>query len=163
MKKPFLHSTANKLDENTLNSKKYAENCLIIASVILTIASLLYDPIEIVAIPIDWFLISLLFYTKIPSKLDSYFQTTIFKKDLSIRLGLVFFPAIMFFLFLLSDPFGFFLLPKALENLNILDFSVSVLGTIAMVFISIICFSWRVNACPSAQSANKAPSSWLTL
>lgn len=136
-------------------NKKFAEDCLIVTSIILTITSLLFNALEVVDFFVDWLIISLFFYLKIPSRLDSYFQTTTFRKDLSIRLGIVFFPALMFLLFLLSVPLGFFLLPMGLEHLNVLDLSVSVLALIGVVFLSIVYFSWRIWNCSDAKLARR--------
>ncbi len=127
-----------------MDFKSHAEDYLIVVSIILTTASIFYEDLEFLAVPVDWCVICLFFCTKIPLRLDSYFRTTVFRKDLSIRLGLVFFPAVMLFLLALTDPFGFFLLPKELANRGILDFSFSVLGVIAVVFVAIFYFSWRV-------------------
>jgi len=138
-----------------LDYGKFVENCLIVISVVLTTASLINNSIGIAAVLVDWSLIALFIYTKIPSSLDSYFQTTAFRKDMSIRLGLVFFPAIIFFLFLPSAPFGFFLLPKGLEDLTTMDLSVPILGAVAIVFISIFYFYWRIWNCFDSKLAQK--------
>jgi hypothetical protein len=136
-------------------NKKFAEDCLIVTSIILTIISLLFNALEAVDFFVDWFIISLFFYFKIPSRLNSYFQTTMFRKDLPIRLGIVLFPALMFWLFLLSVPLGFFLLPIGFEHLNVLDLSVSVLALIGVVFLSIVYFSWRIWNCSDAKLATR--------
>jgi len=143
------------LDENILNLKSHAEDYLIAVSIILTTASIFYEGIEFFAVPVDWCVICLFFYTRIPLRLDSYFRTTAFKNDLSIRLGLVFFPAVMLFLLILSVPFGFFLLPEELANFGTLNLSISILGVIAVVFVSIFYFSWRVWKCSDPALAER--------
>lgn len=122
---------------------KLAENCLVTISVAATIVSLYNDSIEVFAVFLDWTLILLFFYTRIPAALDSYFRTKVFREDLSLKVGIIFFPSITFFLFLLSVPFGFFLLPKVFQTLSIFDLSVSIFGTMLLVFVSIFYFSWR--------------------
>lgn len=134
-------------------NRRFAEDCLIVTSIFLTIVSLLHNTFEIFDFLVDWLVISLFFYTKVSSRLNSYFRTTVFREDLWIRFGIVFFPALMFFLFLLSVPLGFFLLPKGLEHLNVLDLSASVLGVIGVVFLSIVYFSWRIWNCSDAKLA----------
>jgi len=133
--------------------KKLAGDSLIVISIVLTVASLFYNAFEIVDFFVDWLIISLFFYAKISSRLNSNFRTTMFRDDLSIRLGIVFFPALMFLVFLLSVPFGFFLLPEGLKHVTVLSVTASILGAIAFVFVSIVYFSWRVWNCSDAELA----------
>ena len=133
--------------------KKLAEDGLIVISIVLTVVSLFYNTYEILDFFVDWLVISVFFYAKIPSRLNSYFRTTMFREDLSIRSGIVFFPGLMFVMFLLGVPFGFFLLPEGLKYVSVLSMSASVLGVIALVFLSIVYFSWRVWNCPDAELA----------
>lgn len=126
---------------------RLAENILIITSIALTIAALVHNAFETADFLADLLTISLFFYTKIPSRLNSYFHTEVFRRDLSIRMGLVFFPTLIFFLFSLNIPLGFFLLPERLEPLKILSMPVSVLAVLAVSLLSIVYFSWRVWNC----------------
>ncbi len=127
-----------------MDLRNYIENSLIVTSIALTIVSLSYDSVQIPAFSLDCVLVSLLFYTKIPSMLDKYFQTSVFKKDKTIRMGLVVFPATLLSLFALSTPFGFSLLPGDLKKYAVLDLFVPIFGAVALVFISMFYFSWRV-------------------
>jgi len=134
---------------------RWLEDFLIVTSIILTVTALFHNVLEVVDFFADWLIISLFFYLKIPSRLDSYFRTTAFRDDLSIRSGLIFFPALIFFLFLLGVPFGFFLLPENLKHFSIFDVSTSILAVLALVFLSIFYFSWRVWNCSDVDLAKR--------
>lgn len=133
-----------------LLEKQLVEDGFIITSIALTIAALFYGTFEIMDFFVNYLLISWFFFAKIPLRLDSYFRTTAFREDLSIRSGIVLFPALMFLVFALGGPFGFFLLPQDLKHFTILSVSASVLGVIAFALLSIIYFSWRAWNCSDA-------------
>ena len=134
-------------------NKKLAEDGVIVISIVLTVVSLFYNTYEILDFFVDWLIISVFFYARIPPRLNSYFRTTMFREDLSIKSGIVLFPALMFLIFLLGVPFGFFLLPEGLKYVSVLSISTSVLGVIAFVFLSIVYFSWRLWNCSDAELA----------
>ena len=134
---------------------KWLEDLLITASIILTVSALFYNALEVVDFFADWLIISLFFYFKIPLRLDSYFRTTAFKDDLRIRLGIVFFPALMFLIFSLGFPFGFFLLPEGLRHFSILDVSASILAVLVLALSSIVYFSWSAWNCSDTELAER--------
>ncbi|UCE29503.1 MAG: hypothetical protein JSV85_01905 [Candidatus Bathyarchaeota archaeon] len=133
--------------------KQLFEDGFIIASIALTTAALFHGTFEIADFFVNYLLISWFFYTKIPLRLDSYFRTTAFREDLSIKSGIVLFPALMFLVFTLGRPFGFLLLPQGLKRFALLSVDASVLGVIAVALLSIIYFSWRAWNCPDTKLA----------
>lgn len=127
-----------------LNITKILENCLILIEIATLILSFVISDIEMVSAFTGWLLIVLFSWVRLPRILNKYFKTNVFKRDFSLKFGIVFFPACMFTTLLLTPPFAYFLLPHNLRILALLDFSAAVIGVLIMVFISIFYFSWRI-------------------
>lgn len=127
-------------------SKSEVEDFFVAVSATLTILQLFNSSLEMPAFVLGSSLVIWLIYDKIPRLLNRRFsdESKAFTRDFWLKLGLVFFSFAMFLLFALNIYFGYFILPKSLLGINTLELTHSTYGAIALVFVSIYYFSWRL-------------------
>lgn len=126
--------------------KSEVEDFFVAVSATLTILQLFNSSLEMPAFVLGSSLVIWLVYDKIPRLLNRRFsdESKAFTRDFWLKLGLVFFSFAMFLLFALNIYFGYSILPKSLLGINTLELTHSIYGAIALVFVSIYYFSWRL-------------------
>lgn len=144
------------------HKKSELEDFFVAVSAVLTILQMFDASFETPAFFSTSLLIIWMIYDKVPWLLNRRFsdKKRAFTNNLWLRMGLVVFPFAMFLLFTLNIYFGFFLLPESLLGINGLDIGHSIFGIIALVFVSIYYFSWRLWKYPKLAKQLWKMTSW---
>ena len=142
--------------------KNEIEDFFVAATAALTILQLFNDSLEIPAFALDSALVVWLIYDKVPRFLNRRFsdEDKAFTSDIRLKLGLVFFPFTMFFLFAFNLYLGMLLLPKSLHGVNTLELGHSIFGIVVLVFVSIYYFSWHLWKYPDLAEQLWKMTSW---
>lgn len=142
--------------------KNKVKDFFVAVSVALTILQVFNSSFELPAFFLSSALVIWLIYYRIPRLLNRRFsdKEKAFTNDFSLRFGLVFFSFAMLLLFALNTYLGYFFLPKSLLGANPLGLDHSILGAIALVFVSIYYFSWRLWKYPDLAEQLWEKTSW---
>jgi hypothetical protein len=127
------------------------ENGGIVVAGIIAILGLVNQKADLISFFVGSSLVLLYFYKRIPTALDRYFKTNVFRRDFSLRLSLVVFPLTMFSTFSLFYAFVHLFLPQLLHIVEIpYGFEIAVSTNVMLVFVFITFYSWRLWRYPEA-------------